>query len=285
MSRYRLRFLLQEFDVNGPEVVLGRSPDCHITLEDPLVSRRHACIRTAPGSPKIRDLGSRNGVRINGRKIDGEVELNDGDRIRLGTQELVFSVVGTGSREAKPTGFMRTCHACGVPYPEVAPRCPHCGALPEPGEEETTISGVVAEPSRKWTFQLLGDVITRAVDSGRSVEADRLMRRAAREFDAMRADNAPIDAEQLELVACKALEVARLAESSEWVSWVMKTHENLELMPSSLSIERIEELDLSTMPEVKTIISRFVDFWRGRPEADAPTNDLGGLARLERLTR
>lgn len=248
------------------------------------MSRRHATIRTSPGSPRIRDLGSRNGVRINGRKIEGEVELKDGDRIRLGTQELVFSVVGTGKREARPTGFMRNCNSCGVPYPEVAPRCPHCGAMPDAVEEETTISGVVAEPSRKWTFQLLGDVITRALESGRSVEADRLMRRAAREFDAMRNERASIDPEQLEIVSCKAIEVARLTESPEWLSWVMVTHEELSQMPSSLTIERVEEIDPTAFPGVKEAVTRFVEFWQNRPD-QGPTSDLGGLARLERLTR
>ena len=44
MARFRLKFLLQEFDLVGPEVLLGRSPECHVTLEDPLVSRQHARI-------------------------------------------------------------------------------------------------------------------------------------------------------------------------------------------------------------------------------------------------
>ncbi|HBQ16764.1 MAG TPA: hypothetical protein DEF51_38405, partial [Myxococcales bacterium] len=87
LPRFRLRFLLQEFDLVGPEVVLGRSPDCHITIEDPLISRRHAKISIREEEAKIADLGSRNGVRVNGRSIDEEHVLSDGDRIRLGTQE------------------------------------------------------------------------------------------------------------------------------------------------------------------------------------------------------
>ena len=90
MARYRLKFLLQEFDLRGPEVDLGRSPDCHITIEDPLVSRRHAKIVLTDDGPVVRDLGSRNGVLVNGERVDGERALQDGDRIRLGTQELVF---------------------------------------------------------------------------------------------------------------------------------------------------------------------------------------------------
>jgi hypothetical protein len=39
VARFRLRFLLQELDLIGPVVTLGRSSECQITLEDPLVSR------------------------------------------------------------------------------------------------------------------------------------------------------------------------------------------------------------------------------------------------------
>jgi pSer/pThr/pTyr-binding forkhead associated (FHA) protein len=88
VARFRLRFLLQEFDLAGPEVVIGRSPDCHITIEDPLVSRNHAKITISGEEAHVADLGSRNGVRINGRHIQGEALLKDGDRVRLGTQEL-----------------------------------------------------------------------------------------------------------------------------------------------------------------------------------------------------
>jgi Protein of unknown function (DUF3662)/Inner membrane component of T3SS, cytoplasmic domain len=69
--------------------VLGRSRDCEITLEDPNVSRRHAEIRLENGSWSIVDLGSTNGVEINGEKVDSAT-LEPGDRIVLGRTELVF---------------------------------------------------------------------------------------------------------------------------------------------------------------------------------------------------
>ena len=72
--------------MRGPEVIIGRSPDCHITIEDPLVSRQHAKIVIEEALARIEDMGSRNGVVVNGEKIDVRAELVDGDRIRLGTQ-------------------------------------------------------------------------------------------------------------------------------------------------------------------------------------------------------
>ena len=72
--------------------VVGRSRDCDIVLADPNVSRRHAEIGMRGGGWQIRDLGSTNGVRINDQAIAGAHVLTPGDRIRLGTAELVFEL-------------------------------------------------------------------------------------------------------------------------------------------------------------------------------------------------
>jgi hypothetical protein len=72
--------------------VIGRSRDCDIVLSDANVSRRHAELRPSGGDWTILDLGSTNGVRINGREIDGPAAVAAGDRIEVGTTELVFEV-------------------------------------------------------------------------------------------------------------------------------------------------------------------------------------------------
>ena len=66
MARYRLRFLLQEFDLPRGATLIGRSSDCHVTIEDPLVSRQHARIVIDGDDATLQDLGSRNGVKLNG---------------------------------------------------------------------------------------------------------------------------------------------------------------------------------------------------------------------------
>jgi hypothetical protein len=70
-------------------VTLGRLPECTVSLNDPNVSRRHAEIR--PGREvTIVDLGSTNGTKVNGLRIDGERVLVDGDIISLGSSHLRF---------------------------------------------------------------------------------------------------------------------------------------------------------------------------------------------------
>ena len=73
---------------------VGRSRDCDVVLDDRNVSRRHAEIRVGPdGSWTVHDLGSTNGVTVNGRRIGSEgEELRPGDAIELGTAEVVFEL-------------------------------------------------------------------------------------------------------------------------------------------------------------------------------------------------
>jgi hypothetical protein len=72
--------------------MIGRSRDCDIVLDDSNVSRRHAEI--APGGQgwRIQDLGSTNGVRVNGRQVEGPHPLESGDRVELGTVSVTFEV-------------------------------------------------------------------------------------------------------------------------------------------------------------------------------------------------
>jgi hypothetical protein len=78
--------------VPPPGAVLGRSRECDVVLDDAGVSRRHAEIRPQAEGWTVRDLGSTNGVRLNDRTLRGTQELQLGDRIELGSTEIVFEV-------------------------------------------------------------------------------------------------------------------------------------------------------------------------------------------------
>ena len=72
---------------------IGRSRDCDVVLADANVSRRHAeVLPGAAGTWMVSDLGSTNGVVVNGRRITGYEPLAPGDRMALGTAEVVFDV-------------------------------------------------------------------------------------------------------------------------------------------------------------------------------------------------
>jgi len=64
--------------------VIGRDGAADVAVEDPKLSRRHAAFRVIDGHPYVEDLGSINGVKLRGRRVDARCRLRDGDRLRLG---------------------------------------------------------------------------------------------------------------------------------------------------------------------------------------------------------
>ena len=72
----------------GP-IVIGRDPSCHISDLDPLLSRRHAEFVPRPTGLLVRDLGSRNGILVNGSKVP-ERMLTSGDVVQLGHLQLRY---------------------------------------------------------------------------------------------------------------------------------------------------------------------------------------------------
>jgi Protein of unknown function (DUF3662)/FHA domain len=71
---------------------IGRSRACDVVLDDAGASRRHAEIRPDPEGWTLQDLGSTNGVRVNGRQIHGAQPLHPGDRVEIGSTEIVFEL-------------------------------------------------------------------------------------------------------------------------------------------------------------------------------------------------
>jgi hypothetical protein len=73
--------------------VIGRSRECDVILGDSNVSRRHAEIRPGAGGQwTVADLGSTNGVQVNGRRVTGATPLRSGDHLVFGTVDAVFEV-------------------------------------------------------------------------------------------------------------------------------------------------------------------------------------------------
>ena len=77
--------------LSGSRLVIGRSRDCDVTVEDPNVSRRHAEMRLEDGRWIITDLGSTNGIKVNGRKV-AQAALEPGDELVFGLVRLRFEV-------------------------------------------------------------------------------------------------------------------------------------------------------------------------------------------------
>ncbi len=75
--------------LNERSVVLGRSKECDVQVPDANVSRRHAELRQEGSSWWVVDLDSTNGLELNGKRVQ-RAKLSDGDKITLGSTDLVF---------------------------------------------------------------------------------------------------------------------------------------------------------------------------------------------------
>ncbi len=98
---------------DGETNIIGRGSQSGIVLTDAGVSRRHCRVRFAGDALLVQDLGSRNGTLVNGRKIDQEVRLADGDLLVLGEACLrvqvrmrIETAAPVGAKKPAPVGGM-----------------------------------------------------------------------------------------------------------------------------------------------------------------------------------
>ncbi len=84
--------------LDGSDALVGRDPAGAVVLGyDPEVSRRHALVERLPVGWSVRDLGSRNGTRVNGQRIPASRALHDRDEIGVGGCRIVFRGRRTGA--------------------------------------------------------------------------------------------------------------------------------------------------------------------------------------------
>ncbi len=85
--------------LHRPVLLIGRHPECDIRIDLPKISRRHCCVALAYDRVLIRDLGSHNGLRVNGRVVD-EARLHVGDELAIGP--LIYRLVLEPEQAALP---------------------------------------------------------------------------------------------------------------------------------------------------------------------------------------
>ena len=175
MLRHRLRFLLHELDLPLGVTTIGRGDECHLTVDDPLVSRRHVRIVVGSDQVVVEDLNSRNGVLLNGAPLHGTTRVHDGDRLRVGAQEFVLCEIGaapvaTGAPIHRATAELRLCACCRLAYPLEVMSCPACGESEQ--VKEDTDTGL--SPQGTSSLDLLAEGLERAVAAGRRGDAQRL---------------------------------------------------------------------------------------------------------------
>ena len=88
--KHVLRYKHHDIELSEGKFVIGRAASCQLSLDDPLVSRHHAQLTVEGDAIAVEDLGSRNGVKVNGELISGRYSVQDKDQILIGGQELKY---------------------------------------------------------------------------------------------------------------------------------------------------------------------------------------------------
>jgi predicted component of type VI protein secretion system len=173
--RFRLRYQHHDIALSDGQFVVGRSAGCQLSLDDPLVSRRHAVLVVAEDVVTVEDLESRNGVIVNGLRIPGKTQVQPGDKILIGSQELVLLRGRENSmRETASLPGRGTLPKLAVP--ELLGMTEQTEPPGQTRDEPTNDAEGESSVIRRMTaFKLLGGVAEKALAMGRADEAERLL--------------------------------------------------------------------------------------------------------------
>ena len=214
----RLRYLAHDLEVPMGQFLIGRTPECQLSLDDPLVSRRHAIFEITADGVFVQDLGSRNGVFVNDKRAEVRTQLNEGDVIRIGTQDLVLSGVGEVPSARAPGGRKFDMHSTmqdvrvsellvdDDPPTSVTPRRP----TTDPGR-------------RVHGLSLIGGVADKALQLGRADEAERLLQRALQQT-MIKAREGNLPPEHSEKAALYAIRLAAGTTRGSWIDYVFELY-------------------------------------------------------------
>jgi predicted component of type VI protein secretion system len=275
---FRLRYLAHDLELPVGDFVVGRSAECQLSVDDPLVSRKHGLIRVRKDGVTVEDLGSRNGVLVNGLRIEGAREIVDGDKLQIGSQEMTLQKVD----DQRPAQRMSE---------EARKATQTLGAM-NIGDVRAAIEPTVstdppslAEHSKVLTsFRLLGGVAEKALAMGRAEEAERIMQALLWDVLRQAREGRVIEVEVADNAARYA---ARLAGATTKGSWADYVFELFTLSKRLLPAPIVDEL-YTVIRKVKTIelsrIRAYVSELRKQASTFGPTERFL-MQRIEGLER
>ncbi len=276
VPRFRLRYQSTNLELPLGEFAIGRSSSCNLALADGLVSRRHAIIHVAPDSVVVEDLGSRNGVAVNGVRINGPRRVAHMDRIYIGSQELVLVDAAKLKEGPRETPGYVACEGCGAVNGASKRRCGECGKrLSTRGGETLTGNSAVDSSPNAWgsedtrtarALDVIGGIASKAIAMGRFEEAERmlishlemLLERATKKVALSESEKD--DPDVLFADSTKyALQLAKGLQQTRWIDWVFRMHAATGRLMSAETIETLHSLVRTTRYSNLTYLRRYLE--------------------------
>jgi predicted component of type VI protein secretion system len=226
---FRLRYMQHDLELSEGQFAVGRNASCQLSLDDPLVSRRHAILNVAKDGVSIEDLKSRNGVLVNGRRIEDACPLRGGDKITIGSQEMMLVEVRSGPAAHITAGGMAKMtlsklEAALQAVPEDQSSVSFSGvSIPS----SSSVSDFDQEPSmlrRVDGFRVLGGVAEKALGMGRADEAERLLASALADVIEACRGGRRIPASLAEHAARFSAKLATATGKGAWADYVVELY-------------------------------------------------------------
>ena len=273
---FRLRHLQHDFELGLGEFAIGRSPECQLSLDDPLVSRKHALLVVSPDSVLIKDLGSRNGVVVNGTKIDTSRVLLDGDRIVIGSQEMTIM---SRPAAAGPQYVRRS--TTGAQTLSSFQR-PH--SLEPTKISVETIKEATRDAKRVDSFPLLSTLADKALALGRPEDAERILSSLMLEVlnNAQRGDVLP--SETVDQAALYGVRLANATGRGSWVDYVVTLYAAVRRPCPASIVDELHSVVRKTSAVDLTGLRAYVELLRASAVGFGPA-DRFLVQRIEGLER
>lgn len=300
MPRYRLRYQGSDLELPPGAFVVGRSSTCNLALDDALVSRRHATITNRGDSVWVEDMGSRNGVVVNGTRIPGPTKLGHLDRVTIGSHDIVLVEVSDRGES------MSRCDNCGTANAPGALVCAKCGAsihrgsptlvgltlsnIPGVGSGTSEGSGLLhARPpveaeETTASQQLLASIAEKALALGRYDEAERVLSRVLADVLLRAKAGQTIAPARLTEATKYALRLAEGTKKNAWIDWVFDVHDATLTLIGGDEIEKLHEIVRKLRYPGGPVMRRYLDRMRER-QAELGPSERFLLQRLEGIQR
>lgn len=242
------------------DFTIGRSSDCNLALGDGLVSRRHAVLHVTEAGVILEDLGSRNGVSVNGTKVEGSNKLEHMDRLYIGSQELVL-IDSDRLREGTigdTSGYV-VCSGCGAINGAAKRRCGECdkvlssqtakSILTHESQESSSAPGT-EETRTARALDVIGGIASKAIAMGRFEDAERLLAghldqlldRARQRGGPSRSSDDDGGDSLATMATQYALQLGAGLESNRWVDWVFQFHTATGQLMKAETIDTLHEV-------------------------------------------
>lgn len=254
---FRLRYQAHDLEIPEGEFVIGRTPECQLALDDPRVSRKHAVLRAVVDGVIVEDLGSRNGLSVNGTKIEGKRLCVDGDRITIGSQEMLIYRGGSGQHRQTLTVQGATHTLAEIPLEAI--RAARDSALdnrpravsPSDNARAPQPSSSVAAggPRSHSNVRVLGAVADKALALGRIEEAEKLLGAVLNDLLMAARNGRQVDDDAFESATKAALRLAGAGAKGAWIEYVFELHGEVGRL---LAASAVDEL-YTVVRKVKTV--------------------------------